>query len=348
MESLQINLGERSYPIHIASGLLSKIKDLIPKADSYLLLTDQNVDGYYGEKIITALGAGNCNRYVIDPGEESKTMETVQSILSYMLDGHFTRKSIVIALGGGVVGDIAGFCASIYMRGIDWVQIPTTLLAQVDSSVGGKTGVNMPQAKNVVGSFYQPKAVIIDTDVLQTLPSRELISGIGEVIKYGIIYDYDFFSYIYKNLSQLFQLEKPVIEKIIHDCCSMKAAVVAKDEKEQGLRKILNFGHTIGHGLEAVTDYKRYTHGEAVLIGMVLEAKMALDRNWIDKGYFQEIKTVVEETGISLDISELDRNLLLDKMMGDKKNQGGKISFILPSAKGQVTELLLEKEEVQW
>lgn len=348
MESLQINLGERSYPIHIGGGLFSKLEEFKPVADQYLLLTDKNVNAYYGELVTAAVGKENCQKYIIEPGEASKTMETVIQILSYMLEQQFTRKSVLIALGGGVVGDIAGFCASIYMRGIDWIQLPTTLLAQVDSSVGGKTGVNMPQGKNVIGSFYQPQAVIVDTDVLKTLPKREMISGIGEVIKYGIIYDYNFFSYINKNLYQLLALEKDVLEKVIYDCCRMKAAVVAEDEREGGLRKILNFGHTFGHGLEAATNYEKYTHGEAVLIGMVLEAKMALDMGWIDREYYEEMKAVIMKTGISLDLSELDRGLLLDKMMGDKKNRENRISFILPTERGCVKEVLLEKEAVRW
>ncbi|AOT70490.1 3-dehydroquinate synthase [Geosporobacter ferrireducens] len=348
MESLQINLGERSYSIYIGTGLFSKLDEFKPKADRYLLLTDENVDAYYGEQVMAAVGKENCQKYVIEPGESSKTMETVTGILSYMLDQQFTRKSALIALGGGVVGDIAGFCASVYMRGIEWIQLPTTLLAQVDSSVGGKTGVNMPQGKNVVGSFYQPQAVVIDIDVLKSLPKREMVSGIGEVIKYGIICDYDFFSYMNKNLYQLFTLKKEVLEKVIYDCCRMKAVIVAADEREGGLRKILNFGHTFGHSLEAATNYEKYTHGEAVLIGMSVEAKMAWDMGWIDRLYYEEIKGLIEKTGISLDITNMDKALLLDKMMGDKKNQENKISFILPIEKGGVKEVMLQRDAVKW
>lgn len=348
MESLEINLGERSYSIYIGTGLFSRLEEFKPKADRYLLLTDENVDDYYGEQVMAAIGKENCQKYVIESGERSKTMETVTGILSYMLDHQFTRKSVLIALGGGVVGDIAGFCASIYMRGIEWIQLPTTLLAQVDSSVGGKTGINMPQGKNVIGSFYQPQAVIIDIDVLKTLPKRELVSGIGEVIKYGIICNYDFFSYMNQNLCQLFTLEKNVLEKVIYDCCSMKAEVVAADERESGLRKILNFGHTFGHGLEAATNYEKYTHGEAVLIGMAVEAKMAWGRGWIDRSYYEEIKALIERTGVSLDFGNMDRALLLDKMMGDKKNQENRISFILPKGKGRVEEMLLQRDSVKW
>ena len=348
MERLQINLGERSYPIYIGEGLFSRLQEIKPTGDRYLLLTDQNVDAYYGDLVMSAIGREKCHKYIIASGESSKTMETVIQILSYMLDCQFTRKSVIIALGGGVVGDIAGFCASIYMRGIHWIQLPTTLLAQVDSSVGGKTGVNMPQGKNVIGSFYQPQVVVIDTDVLKTLPRRELISGIGEVIKYGIICDYNFFSYIHNHLPSLLTLEKDILEKVIYRCCKMKAEVVAADEREGGLRKILNFGHTFGHGLEAAANYEYYTHGEAVLIGMMVESKIALGMDWIDETYYKEITEAIEKTGISLDITHMDRELLLEKMLRDKKNQENKISFILPKGKGKVQEVLLPKEAVVW
>jgi 3-dehydroquinate synthase len=206
----------------------------------------------------------------------------------------------------------------------------------------------MPQAKNIVGSFYQPKSVMIDIEVLRTLPKRELLSGIGEVIKYGIIYDYDFLCYISDEFAQIMNLKEESLKKVIKKCCEIKAEIVSKDEKEKGLRKILNYGHTIGHGLEAITQYKKYTHGEAVLIGMYYEAKMAKVMGLIKEEYYKEIENIIKKTEISLDIGEFSLQDLVKSMTKDKKNQGDKISFILPSSKGEVKEVLLSKEEVVW
>ncbi|AKL93961.1 3-dehydroquinate synthase AroB [Clostridium aceticum] len=348
MERLYIDLGENSYPIDIDGGLRQSILDYLGEADQCLLITDENVDGLYGKELQQLLKEKKIEKIVLPPGEGSKTLATVEGILHSMIEGGLTRKSQIIALGGGVVGDIAGFCASIYMRGISFIQVPTTLLSQVDSSVGGKTGVNMPQAKNIVGSFYQPKSVVIDTEVLETLPKRELMSGIGEVIKYGIIYDYDFLCYIRDDFSEIINLKEESLKRVIKKCCEIKAEIVSKDEREKGLRKILNYGHTIGHALEAVTQYKKYTHGEAVLVGMYYEAKMAKTMGLIKEEYYQEIENVIRKTDVSLDIASFSLEDLVNSMTKDKKNQDNKISFILPSGKGEVKEVLLSKEEVVW
>ncbi|SDJ96730.1 3-dehydroquinate synthase [Natronincola ferrireducens] len=347
MERLYIDLGENSYWIHIARGLIENLKEYLTVGDKFLLITDENVDSYYGEKILKAFKGKEVEKVVLPPGETTKNLSVIEGILNTMIDRGFTRRSQIIAVGGGVIGDIAGFCASIYMRGIDFIQVPTTLLAQVDSSVGGKTGVNMPQAKNIVGSFYQPKAVVIDTDVLRTLPPRELISGIGEVIKYGIIYDGDFLDYIDAHLPQLLKLDEDIMPKVIKGCCEIKAEIVAKDEREVGLRKILNFGHTIGHSLEALTQYKKYTHGEAVLMGMYYETLMAKKLGYIDEVYCDEIAEIIQKTGISLELQGITLSDLIGGMMKDKKNHGGKISFILPIGKGKVEEVLLTREKIE-
>lgn len=346
MERLLIDLNDNSYMIHIHKGLLGNLQDFLEEGDKWVIVTDDNVDNLYGQKLMEHLKDRKVEKIIIPSGEESKSLKTVESLLNDILNYGLTRKSKVIALGGGVVGDIAGFCASIYMRGIPFIQVPTTLLAQVDSSVGGKTGVNMPQGKNIVGSFYQPQTVVIDVETLSTLSKRELISGIGEVIKYGIIYDYDFLQYINENFSRLITLEEEVTIKVVKRCCEIKAEVVSKDEKEEGLRKILNYGHTIGHALETATNYQSYTHGEAVLIGMYYEALMAMKLGYIDESYFNEIADTIKKTGISLEIYKTPLTVLIDHMMKDKKNKDGKISFIFPRGRGAVTEVLLSKEEI--
>lgn len=347
MERLLIDLEEKSYFIHIDMNLLDSIENYCGKGDKFAIITDENVDKLYGNKILTLLKDKEVYKIVLPSGEGSKNLKTVEGVLNTILDYGLTRKSIIIALGGGVVGDIAGFCASIYMRGIDFIQVPTTLLSQVDSSVGGKTGVNMTKGKNIVGSFYQPKVVVIDLNFLKTLPRRELISGIGEVIKYGIIYDYEFLKYVNAGLQEVYQLDENVMKKVIKRCCEIKSEIVSKDEKEEGLRKILNYGHTIGHGLEAATDYKKFTHGEAVLIGIYYEALMAKQLGYIDEFYFCEIATIIKNTGVPLEEHEIPWIKAIDYMLKDKKNKDGKISFILPRDKGKVLEILLTVEEIK-
>ncbi|WP_026476075.1 3-dehydroquinate synthase [Alkaliphilus transvaalensis] len=346
MERLQINLGKESYTINIEDGLRYRLKDTLKSTPEGLIITDEHVDELYAKEMYTELSRNfKIFKYVISAGETSKNLETVTNILNYMLDHNLSRNCTVIAFGGGVVGDIAGFCSSIYMRGVDYIQVPTTLLAQVDSSVGGKTGINMPQGKNLVGSFYQPKEVVIDTGVLNSLPEKEVMSGIGEVIKYGFIEDYDFFLYLKENLKALIQLDTKVLKYTIKKCCEIKGRIVSKDEKEKGLRKILNFGHTIGHALEVTTKYKTYTHGEAVLIGMYHEAKMALRLSLIDEEYFMEIADLMKGFNTSLEVTELED--LIGAMKGDKKNRDNRISFILPNGRGSVEEILLSSKEAR-
>ncbi|MFZ5968699.1 MAG: 3-dehydroquinate synthase [Bacillota bacterium] len=349
MENVQIDLGEKSYIIHIDKGCTKEVgKFLAGSKEKVMVITDTHVDTLYGAKLEEILKDIPYHKIVVKPGENSKSMDTVIKIVSSMLEQGLTRKSRIIAFGGGVVGDLAGFCASIYMRGVPFIQIPTTLLAQVDSSVGGKTGVNLMKYKNSIGAFYQPEAVFIDTDFLASLPYRELLSGIGEVIKYGIIYDYSFFKYIRENIEKLRNLDSSVMMNIIKRCCEIKAQIVSQDEKEEGLRKILNFGHTMGHGLEGITNFQKYTHGEAVIIGMYYETMLARKLNILDNSYFQEIKEFIEKLDIDLEISEYSVFDLLNMMSRDKKNQRGKISFILPTSRGNVEEYLLDRQEIKW
>jgi 3-dehydroquinate synthase len=274
---------------------------------------------------------------IIPDGEKFKNLNSVEIILTRLLQEHLDRKACLIALGGGVIGDITGFAASIYMRGINFVQVPTTLLAQVDSSVGGKTGVNHHLGKNMIGTFYQPKLVCIDTATLSTLPQRELLCGISEVIKYGIIYDERFFAFLEQNRSSLLSLEPSALAEVIKTSCSIKAQVVEKDEYEGGLRAILNYGHTVGHAIETETAYERFLHGEAVAIGMVAAARLANYLQLLDSQSVMRIQALIATYGLPTEVpDDLDIEHLCDHMAIDKKAEFGKITFILPERIGAV------------
>ncbi|NLM04868.1 MAG: 3-dehydroquinate synthase [Clostridiales bacterium] len=344
MERVEIKLRENPYDILIGPGLLNNLDNLIEdNTEQNFIITDENVHSLYADYLKPLT---NYDTIVIPPGEESKSIDMATNILKTLLKKGTSRKSQIIAFGGGVVGDLAGFCSSIYMRGISFVQVPTTLLAQVDSSVGGKTGVNLMDYKNSVGAFYQPKRVIIDTKVLHTLPYRQVLSGIGEIIKYGIIYDYDFFQYVIKHIDQIKCCNPDIMSYVIKTCCEIKAKIVAQDEKENGLRKILNFGHTIGHGLEGITGFSKYTHGEAVIIGMYYETFLAKKLGLINKNYSKEIMDFIEDIGLDLNIDDYPISQLTNWMLKDKKNVKGKISFIFPIAEGRVEEHFLTKDEL--
>lgn len=346
MESIQVKLKNNSYTINIGENILEKASNQLSNREKWLIVTDNNVDRLYGKQLEKKLAGYNIFKYVVPPGEESKTPQVVIEVLNELLKYQFTRQDKIIALGGGVIGDLAGFCASTYMRGISFVQIPTTLLAQVDSSVGGKTAVNLPKAKNIMGAFHQPQLVIADTSVLKTLPRREIISGLGEVIKYGIIEDYDFFTYIHQHMNRVLDLDQNLLPYIVKSCCEIKANIVGQDEKEKGLRKNLNFGHTFGHAIETITKYKQYTHGEAVIIGMYYEAKIAEKMGLIDKEYTKEIGLCLNNTGVSLGVELFSKKELVKIMARDKKNKDNKISFILPVGKGRVQEFFISEKEL--
>ena len=336
MQRIQVDLGARSYPIIIAEQSLTGLADYLGGADAWFVLTDANVDGLYSHDLAKALDSVTYTKLVIEAGETAKDFRTVETVINAMADARLTRHSGLISFGGGVVGDLGGFCASIYMRGIPCVQVPTTLLAQVDSSVGGKTGVNVRAGKNMAGTFYQPAAVIIDTALLETLPRREFTAGLGEVIKYGVIYDHELLTLLAN--STLHRTDPGLLSMIVARCCSIKAEIVAGDETEGGRRKILNFGHTVGHALEAVTGYTVYLHGEAVLVGMYYETLLAEELGLIDASYGRQITNLIRGTGIDVDIMGLSLPRLVEQMRADKKNQGETISFILPTGPGQVVE----------
>ena len=346
MEKINIDLGENSYDILIGTDILGNLKDLIGgNSEQNFIITDKNVDVLYGNYLDTL---NNYEKIIIEPGEHSKSIDVTTDVLKQMLVKGASRKSQVIAFGGGVVGDLAGFCSAIYMRGIPLIQIPTTLLAQVDSSVGGKTGINLLHYKNSVGAFHQPAKVIIDTGLLKTLPRREVLSGIGEIIKYGIIYDYNFFKYVVKNIDEIKKCSDGIMPYVIKRCCEIKADIVSRDEREEGLRKILNFGHTFGHALEGITDFSKYAHGQSVIIGMYYETIMAKKMGIIDEKYAEEILNFLDNLGMDLNIDDYSIPGLIDRMSKDKKNIDGKVSFILPVAAGKTQERLLKKSEIRW
>ena len=280
MEKINVNLGERSYPIYIGEDITEAlIHDFATKNPrrQIIIVSNEEIYDYYGEELRQALSSCELITEIIPSGEEYKTFNMAEKILNKMIEARFNRDCVLIALGGGVVGDLAGFVASIYQRGIDFIQIPTTLLAMVDSSVGGKVAVNHPLGKNLIGSFYQPKEVWIDLKVLNTLPEREWKAGLAEVVKYGVIWDQDLFSFLEENQLNLRKENLKLAGKIISKSCKIKAEVVSKDEREDNLRAILNFGHSFGHALESATGYNYYRHGEAVAIGMIMAGKLALE-----------------------------------------------------------------------
>lgn len=340
MEKVTVNLSERSYDIVIGKNILPNIGNAILQftPTKIVIVSNPLVFSLYGDivkKSIKDIGI-ECLTILIPDGEEYKTFSNSYTILTNFLENHLDRKSCVVALGGGVIGDITGFAASIYMRGINFIQIPTTLLAQVDSSVGGKTGVNHPLGKNMIGSFYQPKLVWIDTNVLSTLPKNQFLCGISEVIKCGVIFDKNFFAFISKNKDNLLSLENSFVIALIKRACEIKSEIVSKDEKESGLRTILNYGHTIGHAIETETNYTRFLHGEAVSIGMIIEARLAEIMNLIDGEILSKIKSLLNLYELPTILSEdINMDNLISHLLLDKKALDSKITFALPKDIGE-------------
>ena len=339
--NLTVGLGQRSYPIFIEDGMLEKVgADLARRniASRYVVIADEYVATLYSSTLMASLeNAGITAELVTFPrGEISKNLQVFAGLSSRLAQIGIDRSSGIIALGGGVTGDLAGFLASSYMRGIPFVQVPTTLLSQVDSSVGGKTGVDIPEGKNLVGAFYQPQAVYIDTAVLTTLPIEELLGGIAEVIKYGVIWDYDFYCFMERNLDAILALNPSIIQEMVHTCCTIKAEVVAKDEREADLRRILNFGHTIGHAVEAASDYS-LIHGHAVAIGMVAALRLAVATGLCKRKEAGRIATLIHAFGLPTEIpEEMDRNRIKAYIKTDKKSIGGAVHYVLPTTIGEV------------
>ncbi len=324
-ESITVELGERSYPIVIGSGLLGGGFDLAAHVGGpdCLVVTNATVEPLYLEALVADLQGRQVNAISLPDGEAYKTLETVEDILDTLVEHGANRDTTLVALGGGVVGDITGFAAACYMRGVDFVQVPTTLLAQVDSSVGGKTGVNHASGKNLIGAFHQPRAVLIDTDTLDTLPDREFRAGLAEVIKYGAIVDADFFAWLEGNIDALLAREAPALAIAIRRSCELKAEIVAEDERESGRRAILNFGHTFGHAIERCQGYGEWLHGEAVAAGMVMAAQLG------GGAAAARIEALLERSGLPIRPPELAPADLLAAMGMDKKVQGKRLRFVL-------------------
>lgn len=349
MINLKVELGRKTYPIFIGDNMLANLGEMMQLygfATRAVVITDANVAHLYGDAITASLSGRIELLEVISlpAGEKSKSFPTLERIMTDMLRKECDRAVAVLAFGGGVVGDIAGFAASVYKRGVPYIQIPTTLLAQVDSSVGGKTGINHALGKNLVGTFYQPKMVWSDLALLESLPPREIRCGLGEIIKYGIIKDADLFAVVEAHLERILELDPGLLQEIVKRCCEIKASVVAADERESGLRMILNFGHTVGHAIEAALGYKSISHGEAVLAGMLAESKMALCAALLDQTDFDRIAALLSRFGLLRKLGRLSRSEILRFMKSDKKAMAGKLRFVLPRTIGKV-DILDEVEE---
>lgn len=341
MKKVKVDLGDRSYDIVIQKGLLQHSEEALSKiklGSKGVLITNGTVGSLYAKSAKAGLEKVGAHVEVLTvrEGEEFKTLRTAEDLFAQMAEAGLDRSSFVVSLGGGVIGDLAGFVAATYMRGIDFVQIPTTLLAQVDSSVGGKVGVNLLNAKNMVGAFYQPKMVLIDPKVLASLPDREMRAGAAEVIKYGIIWDEDLFDYIEKNLPKIMSRDAEVLTAIIAKSCQIKGEVVQKDERENGLRAILNYGHTIGHAIESACRYKRYVHGEAIAIGMVCAATMGQRMSLCSQDCLERQENLLKEAGLPVGAKWAQPQEVYKRLFGDKKARAGVLRFILPRKIGEV------------
>lgn len=333
MDTFDVELGARSYPIYIGGDLLAQA-DLLLKhiaGKHVLIVSNDKVAPLYLAKIQQACVSLSCDHYVLPDGEKYKNLQSMQEIYTSLLEKHCDRNTTLIALGGGVVGDITGFAAATYQRGIDFIQIPTTLLAQVDSSVGGKTGVNHALGKNMIGSFYQPNCVIADLSTLNTLDDRELSAGIAEVIKYGLIRDAEFFTWLENNIQKLLDRDEQTLAYAVHRSCVNKAEIVAEDELEQsGTRALLNFGHTFGHAIETGIGYGNWLHGEAVAYGMLMAMKFSIKLGWINEQDYQRAENLLSKANLPTQTPDgMNANMFLELMSVDKKVRDGKLFLVL-------------------
>lgn len=341
MKNISINLGKRSYQIVIGQGLLAQVGALISGLKigrKALLVTNPKVGKIYGQQVTDSLAQVGIEviREEVPDGEQYKSLQSAEMLYDRAFTAGLDRNCAVVALGGGVVGDLAGFVAATYMRGVPFVQVPTTLLAQVDSSVGGKVAVNHPRGKNIIGAFYQPSLVISDTDTLRTLDSREVRSGLAEVIKYGIIGDVTFFNWLELNVEKILALNPNSLAYVIEQSCINKARVVEQDETEQGSRALLNLGHTVGHAIETLSGYGLYSHGEAVAVGTAVAARLAVNLGLLQTEEEPKILNLLAKAGLPITVPvELANIDIINSMYGDKKTTDGKINFIVPTAIGK-------------
>ncbi|WP_413112785.1 3-dehydroquinate synthase [Thaumasiovibrio sp. DFM-14] len=350
MERLSVSLAERSYSIFIDTGLFShsSLFDVVTERQ-VVVISNDTVAPLYADKLETTLAshARKVHRLVLPDGEQYKTLETFNTIMTFLLERNLGRDVLLVALGGGVIGDLVGFAAASFHRGVDFIQVPTTLLSQVDSSVGGKTAVNHPLGKNMIGAFYQPRRVIIDTDCLSTLPAREFAAGMAEVIKYGIIADRDFFVWLENNMQRLVALEQAALSYAIHRCCQIKAEVVAMDERESGVRALLNLGHTFGHAIEAEMGYGNWLHGEAVSVGIMMAAQTAHEMDRLSAEDVQRIEQLLRDAQLPIHKPDtMTFDAFMRHMARDKKVLAGQVRFILPNQIGGADVIAGVSEDV--
>jgi len=333
MQTLTVSLADRSYPIHIGNGLLGQVDLILPhlKRKQVAIVSNTTVAPLYMQAIAQPLRDAGVSviEIILPDGEAYKNNQTLQIIYDHLLQNRCERNTTLIALGGGVIGDLTGYAAATYLRGVPFIQVPTTLLSQVDSSVGGKTGINHPLGKNMIGAFYQPKLVLADIDTLKTLPQRELSAGVAEVIKYGLIRDADFFDWLETNMSALMALDTAVASYAIYRSCQNKAEVVVADEHEQGERALLNLGHTFGHAIENAMGYGVWLHGEAVATGTVMAADLSQRMGWLDAAQIARIKTIMQAAKLPITAPDLGADEYLRLMQLDKKVSDGRIRLIL-------------------
>jgi len=339
---VRVELGERSYDIDIGTGLLEGLGERLEGVTGpgrAGIVTNTTVGPLYAERVRNSLvlAGFEVNELVIPDGESYKSLPWASHLFDWLLSMRFDRKSLLVALGGGVIGDLTGFAAATYMRGIPFVQIPTTLLSQVDSSVGGKTGVNHPLGKNMIGAFYQPVLVRADVGTLDTLPMEEYLSGLAEVVKYGVIFDGAFFGFLEENVRGILDRDPETVSKVVRRSCEIKAEVVEKDERESGLRAILNYGHTVGHAIESLTNYVGYRHGEAVSIGMVVAARLALGEGLCSAEVPERVSALLGRLGLPVHFPDLDTKSVLSAMAIDKQAEGGRVKMVLPRSIGSVS-----------
>lgn len=339
MQTLTVSLADRSYPIHIGNGLLSQAELILPhlKRKQVAIVSNTTVAPLYMQALAQPLRDAGISviEIILPDGEAYKNSETLQTIYDHLLQNRCERNTTLIALGGGVIGDLTGYAAATYLRGVPFIQVPTTLLSQVDSSVGGKTGINHPLGKNMIGAFYQPKLVLADIDTLKTLPQRELSAGVAEVIKYGLIRDADFFDWLETNMSALMALDTAVASYAIYRSCQNKAEVVAVDEHEQGERALLNLGHTFGHAIENAMGYGVWLHGEAVATGTIMAADLSQRMGWLNAAEVQRIKNIMLAAKLPIEAPDFGAEEYLRLMQLDKKVADGRIRLILQQAIGK-------------
>lgn len=347
MQQLVVEIPHRQYPIFVAEGLLAdtqKLRELLLariQGRQVAIITNKVVAPLYLDALLEALDGLQVDVMQMDDGEAEKNLQVYQQTMDFLLAARHNRSTCLIALGGGVVGDLCGFVAATFQRGVDFVQIPTTLLAQVDSSVGGKTAVNHPQGKNMIGAFHQPLAVLADTATLGTLPSREYAAGLAEVVKYGVIVDAAFFEFLEQHSDDLLAKDGAVLSQVILRCCAIKAEVVSADERESGRRAILNYGHTFGHGIEKLCGYGQWLHGEAVAIGMVMAARLSVAVAGLDESVVMRLTALLRRLGLPTALDQASRKVatieaMMDVMGLDKKVVDGRLRFIVASQLGQV------------